>query len=80
MTSGDPCKRPIPPSNKHSQGGHEARGRIYEQPEKVEKGCFFFAFSLAFLVQSASRQQKRRVARGFGQTIVRKGREPNLKV
>lgn len=59
ITSGDLCKRPITPSNKHSQGGHEARGRLYEEPShyrcRVE---LVFCSSLVLLVQSASGQRK----------------------
>lgn len=31
ITLRDPCKSPITPSNKHSQGGHEARGRLLRE-------------------------------------------------
>lgn len=37
VTWGDPCKGSITPSHKHSQGGHEARARLYEEPSPY--GC-----------------------------------------
>lgn len=46
ITSGDPCQRPITPSNKHSQGGHESRGS--QALMDAGLSCFF-ALHLLFL-------------------------------
>lgn len=47
ITSGDLCTSPITPSNKHSQGGHEARKRLYKElsPDGCRVQLVFVLFS-----------------------------------